>query len=149
MHYLADSLIEEVVELDDVRDLFVDAYRGHHADFKRVLEDARDWAGYALAETVGHGWSRRALTFAEVGRTLIAVDRELSGGRFGDIVADQFRVGAAGIDLGVASAAARCFAERARSAIGLGALRLGGRWHAPELRPCFKRILNDDNTHGR
>ena len=59
LQYLAESLIEEVVDLDDVRDLFVDAYRGHHADFKRVLEDARDWAGYALAATLGTAASRQ------------------------------------------------------------------------------------------
>ena len=98
LHYLADSLIEEVVELDDVRDLFLDAYRGHHADFKRVLEDARDWAGYALASC----WARldpTVLTFADVGRTLIAVDQELSGGRFSDVMLTNFGRRGIGIDL--------------------------------------------------
>jgi hypothetical protein len=89
LQYLAESLIEEVADLEDARDLFSSAYRGHHADFKRVLEDARDWAGYALAAT----WPRLqppAMTFDEVGRALIEVDREMSGGRFGDVIAVNF-----------------------------------------------------------
>ena len=78
-----------MADLEDVRDLFAGAYRGHHDDFKRVLEDARDWAGYGLAAI----WSRlrpETLTFAEVGRQLIEADREMSGGRFGDIVRVNF-----------------------------------------------------------
>ena len=90
LHYLAESLIEEVADLDDVRDLFAAAYRGHHADFKRVLEDARDWAGYALAASLAAAGARD-LTFAEVGRTLVEVDREMSGGRFGDVIGDELR----------------------------------------------------------
>ena len=89
LQYLAESLDEEVADLEDVRDLFSGAYRGHHDDFKRVLEDARDWAGYGLAAI----WSRlrpETLTFAEVGRQLIEADREMSGGRFGDIVRVNF-----------------------------------------------------------
>ena len=79
-----------MVELDDVRDLFVDAYRGHHADFKRVLEDARDWAGYALAELLGAAAADGA-DLRGRGRTLVDVDRELSGGRFGDVMRHEFR----------------------------------------------------------
>jgi len=89
LHYLADSLSEEVVELEDVRDLFADAYRGHHDDFKRVLEDARDWAGYGLAAI----WPQLrpdTVTFAEIGRRLVEVDLELSDGRFRVIVEINF-----------------------------------------------------------
>ena len=60
LHYLAELLDEEVADLEDVRDLFAGVYRGHHDDFKRVLEDARDWAGYGLAAT-GHASGRRRL----------------------------------------------------------------------------------------
>ena len=97
LHYLAESLIEEVDDPHDVQDLFVAAYRGRHAEFKRVLHDARDWAGYVLAGTFGMLDPAR-LTFAEVGRTLVAVDRVLSGGRFGDIIDIDFK--RRGIDLG-------------------------------------------------
>jgi hypothetical protein len=89
LHYLAESLIGEVADLEDVRDLFAAAYRGHHADFKRVLEDARDWAGYGLAAA----WRRlqpATLTYADVGRALVEVDREMSGGRFADVIAVNF-----------------------------------------------------------
>jgi hypothetical protein len=89
LQYLADSLIEEVVELDDVRDLFADAYRGRHAEFKRVLDDARDWAGYALAAAVPT-LQPATLILADIGRSLIEVDRVLSGGRFGDVVRTNF-----------------------------------------------------------
>lgn len=89
LHYLAESLTEEVTDLADVRDLFAQAYRGHHDDFKHVLEDARDWAGYGLAAI----WPRlrpETLTFADVGLRLIEADVEMSGGRFGDIVRINF-----------------------------------------------------------
>lgn len=89
LHYLADSLTEEVVDLEDVRDLFAKAYRGHHDDFKHVLEDARDWAGYGLAAI----WPRlrpETVTFAEVGRRLTEADLEMSGGRFRDIIQVNF-----------------------------------------------------------
>lgn len=89
LHYLAESLIEEVDDPHDVQDLFLAAYRGRHAEFKRALHDARDWGGYALAGTFGMLDPAR-LTFAQVGRTLVAVDRLLSGGRFGDIIETNF-----------------------------------------------------------
>ena len=88
LHYLAKSLVEEVADLEDVRDLFAGAYRGHHDEFKRVLEDARDWAGYGLAASCRP--AAGDLNFAEVGRELVEVDREMSGGRFGDIVGVNF-----------------------------------------------------------
>jgi hypothetical protein len=120
LHYLAESLIEEVDDPRDVQDLFVVAYRGRHADFKRVLHEARDWTGYALAGTFGTLEPAR-LTFAEVGQTLLAVDCELSGGRFGDIIATNFS--RRGIDLGSGGDAMVC--ERV-SPIALAARRRCG-----------------------
>ena len=96
LHYLAESLIDEVADLEDVRDLFSAAYRGHHAEFKRVLEDARDWAGYGLAAA----WrllQPATLNFADVGRALVEVDREMSGGQFADVIGVNFA--RRGIDL--------------------------------------------------
>jgi hypothetical protein len=66
------------------------AYRGHHADFKRVLKDARDWTVYALA-TIWASLRPATLTFAEVGRAPVEVDRKISGCRFAEIIGVDFR----------------------------------------------------------
>jgi hypothetical protein len=124
LQYLADSLIGEVADLGDVRDLFASAYRGHHADFKRVLEDARDWAGYALAAS----WrllQPASLSYVDVGRSLVEVDREMSGGRFADIVHVNFARRGIDLDPGAGRPASR-FAPVRSSASRRRRCRLGG-----------------------
>ena len=78
---LAESVPEEPVDLGAIEAMFGDAYRGRHEDFKEALLDARDLIGALLART----WSRLSpsgLTFADVGDALLAVDRELTGGKY-------------------------------------------------------------------
>jgi len=65
------------------------AYPGREAEFRSALLDARDYLGLALAET----WKRLSphfLTYVEVGNTLLAMDRALSGGRYFSEIYESF-----------------------------------------------------------
>ncbi len=65
------------------------AYPGHEAGFRDALFDARDYLGFALAET----WKRLSahfLNYVDVGNTLLAIDRTLSGGRYHAEIYESF-----------------------------------------------------------
>ncbi len=86
---LAESVPEETVDVDEIQAMFDEAYRGRHEEFKQALLEARDYIGTSLART----WSRLSphnLTFADVGDTLLAVDRELTGGKYRATIFDNF-----------------------------------------------------------
>lgn len=72
-----------------VQDMFADAYAGEMPAFREALLDARDIVGHYLAET----WRRLPadyLSYVQVGDTLCAVDRDLSGGEYTEIIIENF-----------------------------------------------------------
>jgi hypothetical protein len=86
---LAD-LVERQPAYDDViQALFDEAYAHDPAGFRRALVDARDTLGGYLAAT----WQRlspHGLTYAHFAATLIAVDRERSGGQYERLMRRNF-----------------------------------------------------------
>jgi hypothetical protein len=86
---LAESVPEEPVDLDVIEEMFGDAYRGRHEDFKAALLDARDLIGTLLARTWGQ-ISPSGLTFADVGDAFLAVDRDLTGGKYQSTILENF-----------------------------------------------------------
>jgi hypothetical protein len=72
-----------------VQPIFEAAYPERFEDFRRALIKARDYVGYALAET----WKRLSpddFSYLAVGKTLIDVDRAMSGGRYFRAIAESF-----------------------------------------------------------
>ena len=69
--------------------MFDEAYRGRYEAFKQALLEARDDIGTLLARTWGQ-LSPHDLTFADVGDTLLAVDRGVTGGKYQDTIFDNF-----------------------------------------------------------
>jgi len=72
-----------------VQAAFDTAYPGREQGFHEALRDARDYLGLALAKT----WERLSphfLTYVEIGNTLLAVDRALSGGRYWEPIYESF-----------------------------------------------------------
>ena len=68
---------------------FAEAYQGHHRNFKQALVAARDYMGLLLAT----GWGRLSpdyLNYNHIGQALLAADRELSGGRYQQIILENF-----------------------------------------------------------
>jgi hypothetical protein len=66
------------------------AYAADPAGFREAFVDARDLVGRYIAES----WRRLApdfLTYEEIGATLVAVDRELSGSRYRRVILVNFR----------------------------------------------------------
>lgn len=90
---LADlsDMLEQRPEYNAVIQPYFDAvYPVHREAFREALIDARDYMGVALAET----WERLPadyLDYADVAETLMAVDRELTGGRNQAEMAESFR----------------------------------------------------------
>jgi hypothetical protein len=73
-----------------IQPMFDEAYAAAPGGFRAALIAARDTLGVYLAQT----WRRLSpdnLGYADVGRTLLAVDRMLSGGRFGSIITTNLR----------------------------------------------------------
>jgi hypothetical protein len=73
-----------------IQALFDEAYQDRREGFRAALAQARDYLGVALAET----WKRLSpdyLRYAQVGELLLAVDRELSGGRFRQAILNSLR----------------------------------------------------------
>ncbi|HUF55361.1 MAG TPA: hypothetical protein VMM55_02250 [Thermohalobaculum sp.] len=87
---LSDQL-EQHPEYDRIiQPRFDAAYRTRRQGFRQALVDTRDYMGVALAET----WKRLSaddLDYADVGDTLMAVDRALTGGRHRREIASSFR----------------------------------------------------------
>lgn len=68
-----------------IQPMFDEAYAAAPDGFRAALIGARDTLGFYLAET----WRRLSpdnLSYADVGRMLLAVDRGVSGGRFQNII---------------------------------------------------------------
>ena len=72
-------------ELDEaaIQTRYAEAYHGRHEAFKDALIAARDYLGNCLVYVMT-GTSPHFLRYADVGATLLAADRHLSGGRFQD-----------------------------------------------------------------
>ncbi|HYC15222.1 MAG TPA: hypothetical protein VEC75_13300, partial [Stellaceae bacterium] len=73
----------------EIQPIFDAAYPQRHEEFRAALIDARDYAGIALAET----WKRLSphfLEYQEVAATMLAVDRELTGGRYRRAMVESF-----------------------------------------------------------
>ncbi|MEM9145174.1 MAG: hypothetical protein AAGC57_03175 [Pseudomonadota bacterium] len=66
-----------------------DAYGRNPRAFRRALAEARDMLGLRIAQT-WHRLSPRGLSYSEVGKTLLAVDRSISGQRNQSLIRAAF-----------------------------------------------------------
>jgi hypothetical protein len=89
-----EDLADRVQRMPELEHLiqagFDKAYAANAAGFREAFADARDLTGRYLAEA----WRRLTpdhLTYADVGAALIAVDGELSGGRYRRLIDVSFR----------------------------------------------------------
>jgi hypothetical protein len=86
---LADAVGKRPEYEFQVREAFAAAYPATRDGFRAALVETRDYLGVALAET----WKRLSpdhLDYEDVAATLLAVDRTLTGGRYGDAMRDSF-----------------------------------------------------------
>jgi hypothetical protein len=85
------DMLEQRPEYDAlIQPRFDAVYPARRYEFRQALVDAREYLGFALAET----WMRLSadfLDYLDVARTLIAVDCALTGGRYGGEMAECFR----------------------------------------------------------
>ena len=68
---------------------FASAYEGRHEAFKAVLLETRDYLGTGLA----HAWRRLSphdLSYLDVLDAMLAVDRDLTGGRYAQTIRESF-----------------------------------------------------------
>jgi hypothetical protein len=86
---LADQ-VQRVPEYEPlIQALFDEAYAADPGGFKEALLEARDYLGFALAET----WRRlpaESLNYDDVASILLGVERDLSGGRFARLMRNSF-----------------------------------------------------------
>ncbi|MDH3597520.1 MAG: hypothetical protein OEM93_22005 [Rhodospirillales bacterium] len=87
---LSDQIEKHPDYADLIQSRFDAAYEGNHSGFKEALLDARDYLGNALAETWGR-LSPHFLNYDDVGRVLLEVDRQLTGGRYQQVILTNFR----------------------------------------------------------
>ncbi len=133
-----------------IQALFDEAYPGRDAGFREALVEARDYLGVALAET----WTRLSpdhLRYAHVGKILIEVDRELSGGRHRRAILNSLRwrdIGSAVVGPRLARPGADSHAFSARTLVPehrheLPRLSYRERWEIArcEVRPAGGRSL--------
>jgi len=88
---MSDRLLATPEYFPVMQALFDDAYAREPALFRAALIDARDILGTFLADT----WTRlyrNDLTFADVAREFIEVEREHTGGRFARMVRQNFEM---------------------------------------------------------
>ena len=86
---LSDQLLDHPEHEPVVQSAFSAAYRYRYQEFRAALLDARDYLGFALAET----WKRlpaRFLDYEDVGNVLLAVDNAMSGGRYRQEIWESF-----------------------------------------------------------
>jgi hypothetical protein len=86
---LSDSVRDHPEYMPQIQAAFDEAYSGNEDAFRAALIEARDYLGRALAET----WKRLSphfLSYVDVAELLLAVDRELSGGRYRDEMIESF-----------------------------------------------------------
>jgi hypothetical protein len=72
-----------------IQALFDEAYSRRGEEFREALLEARDYLGVALAEV----WKRLSadyLNYDDVGAALLEVDQELSGGRYHQVILNNF-----------------------------------------------------------
>jgi hypothetical protein len=113
---LMDEL-EERTELADVIQPFFDrAYAENREAFRSALLEARDAAGIVLAKL----WRRLSpnyLNYADIGNLVLAVDREMTGGRYASEIIRNFRWREIGfVEVGPRTAAPGVAASHAFSA---------------------------------
>src|SRR5207302_363641 len=73
----------------DIQEAFDALYLGNEERFREAFIEARDYNGRVLAEA----WSRLSpdsLDYAEIAELLLALDRELSGGRYQQEMFESF-----------------------------------------------------------
>jgi hypothetical protein len=78
------------VDIRDVEALSAAAYAENPPAFKEALLTARDHVGYCLADS----WNQLAaedLDFDDVAAAFVRADLRLTGGRYGDLIRDNFR----------------------------------------------------------
>ena len=68
---------------------FASAYEGRHEAFKAVLLQTRDYLGTGLARAWRH-LSPHYLSYLDVLDAMLAVDRDLTGGRFAETIRESF-----------------------------------------------------------
>jgi hypothetical protein len=68
---------------------FESAYEGRHEAFKAVLLQTRDYLGTGLARALGR-LSPHYLSYLDVLDAMLAVDRDLTGGRFAETIRESF-----------------------------------------------------------
>jgi hypothetical protein len=86
---LIDSELARLTEVTSYENLdegniqarYAEAYEGRHEEFKSALIAARDYIGHCMVALLT-GTSPHFLRYASVGETLLAADRQLSGGRY-------------------------------------------------------------------
>jgi hypothetical protein len=76
-----EAAAREDLDQDRVMARYAEAYEGRHEEFKSALIAARDYLGHCLV-LVMTATSPHFLRFADVGATVLAADRALSGGRY-------------------------------------------------------------------
>lgn len=81
--HLTNIMPYEQLDEGAIQARYAEAYHGRHEAFKDALIQARDYLGSCLV-FVMTGTSPHFLRYADVGATLLAADRQLSGGRFRD-----------------------------------------------------------------
>ena len=78
-----------LVDDPEIEVRFASAYEGRHEAFKAVLLQTRDYLGHGLA----HAWRRLSpdyLDYLDVLDALLAVDRDLTGGRYAQTILESF-----------------------------------------------------------
>lgn len=86
---LSDIVAKQPEHGPVIQAVFDRVYRHHAAEIRAVLVAARDYLGTALAET----WKRLSLDrvrYVDIANTLLAVDRDLSGGCYRQEMTESF-----------------------------------------------------------
>jgi len=78
---LTETTAHEELDHGEVLARYAEAYEERHEEFKSALIAARDYLGHCLVFVMTRT-SPHFLRFADVGATLLAADRTLSGGRY-------------------------------------------------------------------
>ena len=86
---LSDDVREHPEYEPFIQAAFDKAYAMEQDVFQQALAETRDYLGVALAET-WKGLSGQFLSYDDVARVLLAVDRALSGGRYREEILESF-----------------------------------------------------------
>ena len=102
LRQLSETTAYEQLDEGIIQERFADAYHGRHDAFKSALIDARDYIGLCLVFIITRT-SPHFVNYADVGETLLAADRWLSGGRY----VDDFRADLVWREIGIVSVGPR------------------------------------------